>query len=596
LEEVRSQMARAAESWVDLCLDEPRRGMKGLLEEKKGYLHHMTEHLKHTFLSKEDSECARRLKRAQEDAKSWRALRDAALDEIVAAVSDTNVAILRERPFTVSFLTERLKDAETQYAYARVEETLYALCSEAGKHFGGVLSDLAADLPQFHNDVDGFSGKFSQTRRALLDQGDGVLFIRIFDEKEDWPDYYQLNKQPVAPNAEAAQFQTDVDTKRRTLRAVTDYWRKEGAEKLRLRLAGSCDNRFTRDFRENRRDKDVLKHPKVRSRNKQTLAGELVDAALSWAKREEVFAGRQVEVVREAYLGIAGGNEATESAEFARYVQDKLAAYRYKSDEFKIQKTDSKSEIYLYTVNYAFPLPVLRTVSDPCHTSYYNFYSTVNDIVGRSKEKIPVHIDSRWEGLFEDLVLVTGDDAETMREAIEVLLFGSLLKVLVRRRKDSTLKFGYVKRATGRQEDVLWGNRRESIEELRKDSFLRDALRDKISELEQGLSTNRLKAYCYAMTYLTTRPEFEPGTAERNVLDAKYLDTEACWEARQDRTQDEKIETLPSGLDDDGVKRWITVRTGDSLEWLTGDEFAVLVGEYWVQVPARKREGGSGVS
>jgi hypothetical protein len=559
LEEVKKQLA----GWLDDCLEKPERGLRGLLMTqndkgggRKGYLQSMMELLQQTFVS-EKSDCVQRRNSAETDAEGWAAERDRCFEQLKTAVTDTKVDILRQRPISVQILSAKMIDAEKQYLLAKAEVALYDLCREVARQTIAFLGEKTVQLGEFSKAIDGLPQPFLDLRGDYLRPGDEVLFIQVFDEAEDWPKFYKLGGAEVMASNEAKLMQGT-----QTLYKLYEVWREQGIDHLRSGLRAYCDKRFIDDFRAHPREVNLLQHPKMRgAENMRMRAQQLVAAGLSRAQLSNQW-GHGVRPKRDAYIGIAE-DTSDQRRQFARAVRDTLLGQGFTDDMIHELPTTNKGEAYLYTVNYAFPLSMIQLIGQDCHETYYTFYHELRrGQVGGTKQyyRIPVHIDKRWEGKFDDLTWMQDEEARRVKEVYEILLFGALLGVTYRQRDKEMTTFGYRRRRMGSLVPETWGGRREATEFLKGDGTVRRRFLNEIARREEALTPEQLRAYAMAMRYLFRIPGFGSGTVEATLLEEREKAMEkVCARAKVE------LATMPDGNDPEDLWDFVSKETGGLL-------------------------------
>ena len=92
--------------------------------------------------------------------------------------------------------------------------------------------------------------------------------------------------------------------------------------------------------------------------------------------------------------------------------------------------TGRPEEIYLFFTNHAFALPGLQIVTEGCHNAYARFYEQLGASQHGDPSAIPLHLSTKWEGRFDDLVLYTARKFRKVHEIRSILLFGTMLKIL----------------------------------------------------------------------------------------------------------------------------------------------------------------------
>lgn len=581
VDEVRESLMK----WIGVCLEDPSRGPKGLLMvggqagSRKGYLQLMKERLNQTYVS-DTSECMTRKQEALKYAESWRGKRDAAFAELKTAVTHPFVLPFGKRE-AVSIWTENLKKAEEQYIIRMAEVALYDRCRYVAGEAERFLNEKTVDLQSFLSAIEGLSSPFRAKKDALLRPGENVLFIQVYDEAEDWPRFYKLGDKDVSAQNEALAF-----LGKRTLHDVYDDWREEGTDHTKNDLWKYCEKRFTDDFDAHPRQVDLMRHPQMRGSEKLTMrAKQLVGAAMPRAQVSGGW-GKLGQTKRRAYIGVTSDNNE-DRQKFVQAVKNALQANDFSVNDILEQENFNKGEIYLYTVNYAFPLPRMPLVSTVCHSTYYSFYSDLRrNQVGAKTNRIPVHIDRRWEGRFDDLTSMTDDEALRHKEALEVMLFGPALGVVYRHKMKEMpglAEFGYWRKELGITKKASWGNRKETLEALKNDGGMRKRFYDEIKKREGELDPDRLRAYLLALMYVSLTPGFAEGTVEHSLLVSRYTELEGIRQKKNVVLKD-----VPADKAADIVELWHWVQTESAglLDIPEGCEIPVLKGlEPWVYKP-----------
>lgn len=581
VEEVRESLKK----WIGVCLEDPSRGPRGLLMigdqagGRKGYLQLMKERLRQTYIS-DMSECMTRRQEAQQYAERWRDKCSQALAELCSAVSHRWVNVIDRTGQAVNHWVGKLQQAEEQYIIRTAEVALYDRCRYVAGEAESFLNEKTADLQDFMKAVEGLFQPFRDRRDSLLRPGQNVPFIQVYDETEDWPKFYRLDNGVVSAAVESKRL---LGT--RTLHDVYDGWRELGIEHLRGMLQQYAEKRFADDFVAYPRQVDIMQHPRLRgTEDIKRMAVQLVSVAFSRV-RLNADSGQRGQTMRSAFLGTPDGG-ADRGREFAGHVKDALAAQGY-SDPFVLD-TGDRSAIYLSTVNYAFPLAMMDTVTGDCHDAYYAFYRDLWRYKAGSKAfcKVPLHIDRRWEGRFDDLVWKSDEEALRHKEALEIMLFGPILGVTYRRRRvgeSGLVVHGYRQRHLDQLVDSDWGGRGEALDALRNDSGMRKQFLDEIRKREADLDPEKLRAYSYALTYASLLPVFGEGTVEHSLLVNRYNDLERAYQ-----NKNVVIKDIPADVATNMTELWHWVRaeTAGLVDWPEGSEVPVLSNlESWVYPP-----------
>jgi hypothetical protein len=180
-----------------------------------------------------------------------------------------------------------------------------------------------------------------------------------------------------------------------------------------------------------------------------------------------------------------------------------------------------------------------------------------------------------WEGIFDDLIVYSDEEAKAVKEALEVLLFGSILRVIEVKDVNGRLEYSYKKWIPPAPRLEILGTRREAIEILRGDSMFRGSLLKTLKEREDGLK-DQLESYYWLLSYLSLSEEFPPKTPERILLEDTLFRIHDRLAKDKDKAE-LSLEHLPQEKQVEEAK----ARLGDNAEWI--GTFPVLKGlEAWV--------------
>lgn len=525
--------------WTINCLEEESRGLKSLIQ-KDGYLHLLIRYLREYFTSKGEGYRAtydETKAKAQEDANRYRDDVEKNLSELRTALKSLGVTILGLRPWLVTELLERLKDAKRKYALSMIQ---ICLAEEAAKVAKGVVDIVEKErtlMERFGEKLDLLASSSKGKRDGFLNISEGVLSVRLFDEKTDWPKFYFLgvdsNGNPLKPdvNRESQKFLARSFPEGRTLWELIELFAREGEAGVATRLTDFCEERFRDDFearpatiKDYGKEVDVLRHWQFAQR-KEEFIDKLVRCALPMVRRNSQLGGEQV--IKEVYIGIAEKEETGDVYRtFINGMKEKLNARGYAADAVRVLYTGDPTQVYVYVISYAFPLPSLTTVSYDCHKAYYDFYHAVGTGQigaqgGQEYQKIPLHLSWEWEGKFDDLMIYGDREIAEIKRAREILLFAPIVRVLELKESNGQLEFGYKKWVPPAPRREPLGRKRESEEVLRSDPRLADVLWNITQQKEQQLSSEQLESYYWLLCYLSRGGNYPEGTSERSLLDKK---------------------------------------------------------------------------
>ena len=210
-----------------------------------------------------------------------------------------------------------------------------------------------------------------------------------------------------------------------------------------------------------------------------------------------------------AYLGLAIPPEQDpQYREFVEEVSKQLMA-SLGVERLEPALTDRPWEVYLYIVAYAFPTPTLPIVRE-CSQAYRDVYRAIVD--EKQQFPVPLHLSTAWEGRLEDLEIYEPELARGKKGAREILLFGSVLKVLRVTMADGGPVYSYTTGAPLWQQKKL-GPRRDAEDAIAAHEGLRSMLLQAISAMEGALDDTQLLAYYWVLQYQAADPDMLPGQA-----------------------------------------------------------------------------------
>jgi hypothetical protein len=495
--------------WVKTCLDEESRGLKALLG-KNGYLAHLITKMKEYYTPLEEGQKAiidLKLEEAAKKIDYYKKQKDDLVREMKAALRSPAVSVLMLKDWTLDVLLDRLKFAEEQYALARGDRCLWDEAKTVAERAVKYLEEVQGDLKEFQESLDSLTQTLDKRKKEFLNFSEGVLFIRLYDEENDWPQFYALGQdregkhQPVNPRSESSEFLKSLGKELSTgttMWELIEYFQNEREEGLRAKLIRFAENRFRADFATYPRQVNVLNHPELK-RKMNEYASKLVISALPMTQRDDNLGGQSVEVQRLAYLGIAQTDREPYRG-FITKVKDILSSRGFRL--FNALPTGVPSEIYLYLVSYAFALPSITTIREQCHKAYYDFYESLKGRQTVGKNQIPLHLSNQWDGLFDDLIIYNQQQAEEIKDALEILLFGSILRVVEMVQTNGRIEYQYEQKVGAFAKSQPLGVRRDAIEFLRRQSTLRRDMKGIVRRREESLSPKELSNYFWILNYL----------------------------------------------------------------------------------------------
>jgi hypothetical protein len=564
--------------WLKDSLQDPARGPHAVVVGNS-YMHQLAENLR-AFYQAPDGAAPPKFERdrlaAQQDFDHYKGERERIKKELRESLTHAGVAILRLKDWTVDALTERLRDAQQQYALAASELCLLEEAKAVAR--GGVdfLERSKPALEKFTESLEGAGKRLLDRKQGFLRFTEGVLFLRYYDEEKDWPQFYALEVDadrqhlPVKPAEEQRRYLTDTFGPQATVWDVIESFGRDGEAAIEGTLGKYCEARFIRDFETNPRTVNVLEHPQLSGREAMLAAvDKLVGCARPMIKRDAYLGSSQIKAEKWAYLGV-GESSGEPYASFVAKVRDKLHSMDYDDGHIEILRTGKPWEVYLYLVSYAFPLASLPDVRNEYHAAYYSFYQALRRSTKADKSMIPLHLSKEWEGKFDDLHVYGDKEAREIKEALEAILFGTLLKVLELRAGSGGVEYGYRNEEIGASRYAPLGGRRETIDRLRTNTALRQLLLTTIGLREAQLKKTQLRTYYWALLYLRFSGMFAAKSPEDILLGVKLA---AVGRRLLDQGDDQDALSLETVAEQDRAAE-ARKRLKENVQWV--ESFPVL--------------------
>ena len=333
-----------------------------------------------------------------------------------------------------------------------------------------------------------------------------------------------------------------------------------GSKNLSSRITRHCDSRFESDFGSYRRCVEVLDHHLFR-RNREAYVRRLVYAALPWVRRQDAQLGALLlHTEYFAYLGVANPSDP-KYIQLGNEVAQQLQAQGGARYRLEIYATDNPAEVCLYLSEFAFSLPSVQIISHDGYRSYCAFYEET-DQTNDFQQLIPLHLSKRWEGKFEDLVEYSSEQFGTLREIASILLFGHMLKVLVLKDLNGLHVYHYMIGKPLWRLDFI-GPRCQVVARLLRDSTLRKALVDAITQRENSLTPEQRLSYFFAVEAASNSPELVRTTPDDLILNQRMKELcarggaalDAAFDKIRDIDEPLRFEYLRK-LEDSGVE-WV---------------------------------------
>ena len=516
------------------ALENPARGIKTALREA-GYLDECIAGLKAlgapeeagtpaVFPSNRDASTA--------DAKTWVDLRSGLLLELKNSISSFAVKALGASEWTLGVLLDRFKESVRQGLLCQAEACLFAEANKIAVVLTKLFEQRKKELQKFVEYAELYATESKSRSESLqhVESANQVLILRLYDKAQHWDTFYRLDRDEdsgepshVNPEKEYKRFAQGVGAGVGILElaALLD----KGKPDFSKRIDKYCEDRFADDFLANKRAVDVLEHPIMKAREQEYLQ-RLVNSALPMLRQKPRLGVTTAEIEHVVYLGVADP-QLFKYQKLASDISNLLQARAqqgFKVKEVKILETGNPSEIYLYMSDFAFSLPLLQIVEQEAYPAYSDFYDKMHHTgAGNAQQLIPLHLSKSWEGKFEDLVVYTDEQANTLREIISILIFGQMLKVLVLKEQKGLHFYYYtLGKPFSRPEPI--GPRRQVVTNLLHDSKLRKTLTSAVMDCENRLTDEQLLTYHRAIVAAESNPELIRNTPDEVLLGQKMVE------------------------------------------------------------------------
>jgi len=514
------------------ALENPARGLKTSLREG-GYVDESIAGLKALGAPEEAGIPAVFLKNqadAREDAERWKSIRSGLSEELREALSSFTVRALGASQWTLGVLINRLKEAARQVLLCQAEACLFDEANKTALAVAKLLEQRKKELQRFVEFAQIYAKDSAERASSLqsVESATQVLIFRLYDRAKHWEAYYCLGRDKDSGEA------LRVDSSKEYSRLVeslghgagivemAELLERGGRLALSRRIDRYCEDRFTDDFRVNPRAVDVLEHPLMKERRHEYLQ-RLVNAALPMLRQNPRLGAMKAEIDHVVYLGVADP-QVPKYAELANDIGKLLRSRAGQGYHVEVHATGNPAEIYLYLSDYAFSLPLLPIIENDAHRAYWDFYEKINLAgSGNAQQLIPLHLSRRWEGKFEDLVVYSDQQANTLREIVSILLFGHMLRVLVLKEHKGLHFYNYMLGKPFSRPEPL-GPRRQVVANLLQDSKLRATLTAAIEQRENSLSPEQMLVYHRAVQAMANGPELIRKTPEDLLLGQKLID------------------------------------------------------------------------
>jgi len=504
--------------WVSDCVDNSARGFNALIQDN-GFLHLLTFQFQGLWKRAADTartECDERAEKAAADEQAWDRRCFECLEELQGVLPSAGISGLAAKSWTARVVYRRIRDALEDSVLAATEREIWKQASEIARQATAFLERERAELTALQKQFGVWAMNYGQRRDHFLDPVPSRLYIRIFDRDKDWDLYYRLDwdedtrqSQPVKVKSEETAF-LSAFCKAPKAYKLKEAVRQQGADIVESELMAYAVKRFRDDFRAHPRQQNVLESPAFQSNPDQFIA-HMVNNGLPMVKLETQLRGKPVNADASVFIGVADRNDPN-CRSFAAKVQANLTGKGYGAGQIQVLTTERPWEVYLFIGKTAFPLPAVQLITSTCHKSYYDFYRNLRT------SNIPLHFSRHVEGQLDDLLVYQDKDLERIKQALQILVFGRILRVVECTSGDRGDEYCYQRWVPPTPEYEALGPRRDAIERLRASDVLRQQLWEEVDNREKRLTDEQRFAFYWALSFLRLSRRYLKGTSEANLV------------------------------------------------------------------------------
>ncbi len=312
-----------------------------------------------------------------------------------------------------------------------------------------------------------------------------VIHVNLY-QKGDFGDFYIVNNKPVDESVLA-----EIDDEFFTYTSIggliglNELFQSPGIQYVEREIVDFCKTKF-REIK-SKSESDAIKTFMKRYTDEQQriqMINRFYTMGAGWLKRGSHFMGDPgitSNIKSMAYIGMASKVD-DDYEEFLRL-------FRRFNNTADRTNVDSSLVCY-YSEHAGIPLMYINDL-DKCRQSYLEL---------TKRPGSGLHID-RFDEKFTDIMLKTDNEIVILREAIRILLVGSILGIIeVFKDRDNQISYKYTK---GRNQTVPLGTEHMAVEMIRSNFTFRAELDHKITDTISNFDQTKLFQYYVILDYYT---------------------------------------------------------------------------------------------
>ncbi len=444
-------------------------------------------------------------KRAEIQANKWLQKMERSLQIIAESENAWFYRSLTLRTY-VRHVFNAMRSYLNMRARMLIDETAISVCEEIKNHIGyeaeitttdGKVKverfGIILDLRQLENLLNTLKARIHEKFESFDRPEQSVIHINLY-QKGDFGDFYIVNNSAVDESVLAEiddEFFTS--TSIGGLIGLNELFQSPGIAHVEREIVDFCKTKFKE--LKSKSESDAIKTFMKRYADEQQriqMINRFYTMGAGWLKRGSHFMGDPGitnNIKSMAYIGMASKLDG-DYEEFMRL-------FRRFNNTADRTNVDSSLVCY-YSEHAGIPLMYINDL-DKSRQSYLEL---------AKRPGSGLHID-RFDEKFADIMLKTDSEIGILREAIRILLVGSILGIIeVFEDRDNQLSYKYMK---GRNQPVPLGTEHMAVEMIRSNFAFRAELDHKITDMVNNFDQTKLFQYYIILEYYTNelfKPKF----------------------------------------------------------------------------------------
>ncbi len=443
-------------------------------------------------------------KRAELQSTKWMQKIERCLQILSESENDWLFRNLTLRTY-VKHTSNAIKSYLNMRARMMIDETAVNVCEEIKNRIGyeseiktvdGKVEvrrgGMILELRQLEDSLQALKTRIREKFDSYDQAEEHVIHINLY-EKGDFEHFYLIDKRKIDESVIASideEFKTSTEI--RGLFELINLFRSPGIQYIENQITDFCARKFA-DI-ETKSESDAVKTfmQRYSDEKRNQLINRFYAMGAGWLKKGSHFMGDASvmnNIKSMAYLGIADKRDD----EYENFIK----LFKTYNDNIERQNVDSSLVCY-YSENAGIPLMYIDDLD-----RYKQCYLEIAKRSGAG-----LHID-RFDEKYTDILLKSDNEIAALREAIRILLTGTILGVIdVFEDRDERLGYKYMRAGT---QPLPLGHEYMAIEMIRSNFNLRAELDHKITDIVSGFNLDKLIQYFIILDYYTNylfKPKF----------------------------------------------------------------------------------------